>query len=237
VHVSVPAAPTAIDFPLVVKVNAGTAPGTTVTNSPNITSSVTDPNTANNTAAVNTLVASPTQADVSIVKTASPEPVNQGTNLAYTLTVNNGGPAVARNLVVTDVIPVQVTYTSVFTTVGSCTYAAATTTVTCNLGSLSVGSTAIITINVTAATFSSSSASTNTATVTSSTSDPNSANNASSFTSTIQTPTAVDLSAFSAFLQRDGSVRLVWRTHEESRNLGSTSIAKMPPAVIASIPV
>src|SRR5262249_5420098 len=177
------------------------------------------PNTANNTTTVTTLVASPTQADVSIVKTASPEPVNQGTNLAYTLTVKNGGPAVAQNVVVTDVIPAQVTYTSVFTTIGTCLYDAPTTTVTCNLGNLSVGSTAIITINATAATFSSSSLSTNTATVSSSTSDPNSADNTSSFDSSIQSPTAVDVSAFNAFAQEDGTVRLVWRTHEESRNL------------------
>jgi uncharacterized repeat protein (TIGR01451 family) len=210
----------AVNFPLVVKVNLGTTPGTTITNSPNIASSVTDPNSANNTATVTTVVASPTQADVSIVKTASPEPVDQGTNLAYTLTVKNAGPAVAQSVAVTDVIPAQVTYTSVFTTIGSCSYTSASTTVSCNLGNLSVGSAAIITINVTAATFSSSSQPSNTATVSSSTSDPNSANNTSSVTSTIQAPTAVDLSTFNAFTQDDGTVRLAWRTHEESRNLG-----------------
>ena len=209
-----------VNFPLVVKVSNGTTPGTTITNSPSIASSVSDPNSANNTVTVTTLVASPTQADVSIVKTASPEPVNQGTNLAYTLTVKNGGPAIAQNVVVTDVIPAQVSYASSFATVGSCVYASATTTVTCSLGSLSVGSTAIVTINATAATFSSSSLSTNTASVTTSTSDPNSSNNTSSFDSTIQAPTAVDLSAFSALVQEDGTVRLAWRTHEESRNLG-----------------
>ena len=209
-----------VNFPLVVKVNNGVAPGTTITNSPNITSSVGDPNTANNTATVSTIVASPSQADVSILKTASPEPVNQGTNLAYTLAVKNGGPALALSVVVTDVIPAQVTYTSSFSTAGSCSYASATTTVTCSLGSVSVGSTVIITINANAASFSSSTLSTNTATVSSSTSDPNSANNTSSFTSTIQAPTAVDLSAFNAFALGDGTVHLVWRTHEESRNLG-----------------
>jgi uncharacterized repeat protein (TIGR01451 family) len=209
-----------VNFPLVVKVNAATASGTTITNSPSIASSVSDPTLANNTATVTTAVASPTQADVSITKTASPEPVNQGTNLAYTLMITNGGPAIAQNVVVTDALPAQVTYSSSFTTMGSCSYDAPTTTVTCNLGDLSVGSTAVVTINVTAVTFSSSSYSTNTATVSSSTSDPNLANNTSSFTSTIQAPTAVDLSSFRTFQQPDGSVRLVWRTHEESRNLG-----------------
>ncbi len=209
-----------VNFPLVVKVNVATAPGTTITNSPSISSSVTDPNPANNTVTINTIVASPTQADVSISKTASPEPVDQGTNLAYTLTVTNAGPALAQNVVVDDPLPAQVTYTSSLTSMGSCTYTAATTTVDCALGDLSVGSTAVITINVTAVTFSSSSYSTNTATVSSSTSDPNLANNTASATSTIQAPTAVDLSSFQAFSQADGSVRLVWHTQEESRNLG-----------------
>jgi uncharacterized repeat protein (TIGR01451 family) len=209
-----------VNFPLVVKVNAGTASGTTITNSPNISSSVSDPNTANNTATVTTLVASPTQADVSINKTASPNPVNQGTNLTYTLTVYNAGPAVAQTVVVSDAIPAQVTYTSSSTTAGSCTYTASTTTVSCNLGNMSVGDTVVVTINVNAVTFSSSTLSTNTATVSASTSDPNLSNNTSSYTTTIQASTAVDISSFNAYSQPDGTVRLVWHTQEESRNLG-----------------
>lgn len=213
-----------VNFPLAVKVNIATAPGTTITNSPNITSTVSDPNTANNTATVTTIVASPTQADVSINKTASPNPVTQGTTLTYTLTVTNAGPAIAQNVVVTDAMPAQVTWPAggptSLSTVGICSWDAGTTTVSCNLGNLSVGSTAVITIDVTAAVFSSTSYSVNTATVSSSTSDPNLANNTSSFTSTIQASTAVDLSSFNAYSQPDGTVRLVWHTQEESRNLG-----------------
>jgi uncharacterized repeat protein (TIGR01451 family) len=209
-----------VKFPLAVKVNAGTTSGTNITNSPNISSTVGDPNTANNTATVTTLVASPSQADVSINKTASPNPVNQGTNLVYSLTVNNAGPALAQDVVANDTLPAQVTYTSSSATVGSCSYTASTTTVSCNLGSLSVGSTAVVTINVTAVTFSSSSYSTNTATVSSTTADPNPSNNTSSFVSTIQASTAVDVSSFNAYAQPDGTVRLIWHTQEESRNLG-----------------
>ncbi len=213
-----------VKFPLVVKVATGTTPGTTLTNTANIASTVSDPNMANNTATVTTIVASPTQADVSINKIASPDPVTQGTNLTYTLIVTNAGPAVAQNVVVNDQMPAQVTWPaggpSFATTMGSCSWIAATTTVSCNLGSLGVGSVAVITINVNAAVFSSSSYSINTATVTSSTLDPNLSNNTSSFTSTIQATTAVDVSAFNAYAQPDGTVRLVWHTREESRNLG-----------------
>lgn len=209
-----------VNFPLVVKVNAATVPSATITNSPNISSSVSDPNTANNTTTVTTPVASPTQAGVSILKTAAPEPVNVGTNLAYTLTIKNTGPAVAQNVVVNDPLPAQVTYTSSLTTAGTCSYSAATTTVNCSLGSLGVGSTAVVTINVTAATYSSFTLSTNTATVSSSTSDPNPGNNTSTSISTIQASTAVDVSSFNAYALPDGTVRLVWHTQEESRNLG-----------------
>ena len=209
-----------VNFPLVVTVAAATAPGTVISNSPTVSSTVGDPNPANNTATSTTIVAGPTQADVSIIKTAAPEPVNQGTNLAYTLQVTNGGPAVAQGVVVTDVLPSQVSYTSVFTTQGTCTYTAATTTVSCALGSLSVGSNAVVTINVTALTFSSASLTNNTATVSATTSDPNSSNNTSTATSTIQSPSAVDVSSLRAYPQADGSVVVEWRTHQESRNLG-----------------
>ena len=64
-----------VNFPLVVKVNAGTTSGS-ITNTPSVASTVGDPNSANNSTTVTTIVASPTQADVSIVKTAAPEPVN-----------------------------------------------------------------------------------------------------------------------------------------------------------------
>jgi uncharacterized repeat protein (TIGR01451 family) len=215
-------ASTTSTFTLVLKVTAGTAPGTVITNSATVSSATSDPTNTNNTATTTSTVASPTQADVSILKTASPEPVDQGTNLTYTLQVTNNGPAVATGVTVTDVLPSQVTYTSVSipSVQGSCTYTSATTTVSCSLNNMNVGSLVIITINVNAATFSSSTTSSNTATVTATTSDPNSTNNSSTAISTIQAATAVDLSSFRAFTRPGGGVLLEWKTREESRNLG-----------------
>ncbi len=227
-----------VSFPMVVKVNPATPSGTIITNSPSVASTVGDPNSANNTATTTTVVASPTQSDVSIVKTASPEPVNQGTNLAYSLMVKNGGPAVATGVTVTDTLPAQVSYSSASTSQGTCSYAAPT--VTCNLNSLSVGSSVLITIDVVANTFSSASLSSNTATASSTTSDPNLANNSSTAISTIQTPTAVDISSFHAFAEPDGTVMLEWHTQEESRNLGfqvyreqSSGRQRISPSLIA----
>jgi len=216
------AASTTSTFTLVLKVTAGTAPGTVITNSATVSSATSDPTSTNNTASTTTNVASPTQADVSILKTASPEPVDQGTNLTYTLQVTNNGPAVATGVTVTDVLPSQVTYTSVSipSAQGSCNYTSATTTVSCSLNNMNVGALVIITINVNAATFSSSTTSSNTATVSATTSDPNSTNNSSTAISTIQAATAVDFSSFRAFTRPGGGVLLEWKTREESRNLG-----------------
>ncbi len=232
-----------VSFPLVVKVNSGVAGGTTISATPSVSSTVGDPNSSNNSATATTIVASPTQSSVTATKTASPDPVNQGSTLTYTLTVINSGPAVAQNVTVTDPLPAEVTYipNSYSTTMGSCS---GTTTVTCTLGNLAVGSTAVITINVTATTFSAASLSTNTATITSSTaaltSNIPSYPFTASFVSTIQAPTAVDISSFQAFSQSDGSVILEWRTHEESRNLGfhiyredASGRTRLDPSLIA----
>jgi uncharacterized repeat protein (TIGR01451 family) len=205
-------------LPLVVKVNAGTASGTIITNTSSIAPTLNDVNPANNSSSASTVVGAPTQADVAIVKTAAPEPVDQGTNLTYTLQVSNNGPGVAQGVAVSDPLPTQVTFVSVSSTQGTCSQAGGT--VSCSIGTMSVGGLVIITINTTASTFSSSTTASNTATVTSTTSDPNPANNFSSTISTIQAPTAVQLSSFRAQNLAGGGVALEWSTREEVRNLG-----------------
>ena len=214
---------TPVNFPLVVKASLGDTPGTTITNTASINvpcSSASDPNCPNNSASTSVVVASPTQADVAIAKTANPDPVDQGTNLQYTLQVTNNGPAAALGVTVSDPLPAQVTYFSVSTTQGTCTYTISTTTVSCSLGTVSVGGLVLITINVNADTFSSSTLSTNTATVSATTSDPNLTNNTASVTSTIAAPTAVQLASFRAIPRQGGGVLLEWKTREEIRNLG-----------------
>jgi len=216
-NAAVPSGATA-NFPLVIKVVPGTAPGTLITNTPTVSATPTDPNSANNSASTTVVVASPSQSDVAIQKTASPEPVNQGTTLTYTLQVTNNGPAVATGVTVSDPLPAQVSFVSVSTTQGTCTQAAGT--VSCTLNSISVGGLVLITINVTANTFSSATLATNTATVASTTSDPNLTNNSSTAISTIASPTAVQLSSFRAMTRAGGGILLEWHTREEIRNLG-----------------
>ena len=118
-------------------------------------------------------------ADLSVTKTASPDPGTKGSNLSYTITVTNNGPGIADAVSVSDSLPSGTTFVSAAATQGNCTTPAAgasTGTLTCNLGSLAnrASATVRMVVNVTAlpgATIS------NTATVRASTSDPNSANN------------------------------------------------------------
>ena len=235
---------TPVNFPLVVKASLGDKPGTAITNTANIntpcSSGGNDPNCSNNSVATTVYVASPTQADVAITKTANPDPVDQGTNLQYTLQVTNNGPAAALGVTVNDPLPAQVTYLSASTTQGTCTYTVATTTVSCSLGAVSVGGLLLITINVNANTFSSSTLSTNTATVSATTGDPNLTNNSASVTSTIAAPTAVQLASFRAVPRQGGGVLLEWKTREEIRNLGfnifrveGSSRQRLNPSIIA----
>ena len=210
---------TTVSATIKVTVNQGVAPGTQLTNAVAVTTTAgNDPLASNNTATASSFVASPTQADVAIVKTASPDPVDQGTNLVYTLQITNNGPATAQNVVVNDPLPAEVTFTSVSTTQGSCSQTAGT--VSCSLGSVSVGGLVIVTINVNASVFSSSTNATNTATVSADTGDPDLLNNTSTVISSIQAPTAVQLVSFNAISQGSGGVLLEWKTREEVRNLG-----------------
>lgn len=91
-------------------------------------------------------VVSPSSADLSLTKTASPNPGQAGVNLSYRITATNNGPAVATNVTVTDTLPAGITFVSATTTQGNCS---GTATVTCSLGTLPVGGAAIVTIVVT----------------------------------------------------------------------------------------
>src|SRR5207245_490076 len=54
-------------------------------------------------------VAPPPSADVSITKTASPDPVSVGNTLTYTLTASNAGPSSATGVLVPDTLPAGAT--------------------------------------------------------------------------------------------------------------------------------
>ncbi|HEX3083747.1 MAG TPA: PQQ-dependent sugar dehydrogenase, partial [Pyrinomonadaceae bacterium] len=91
------------------------------------------------------VVAGPASANLSLTKTASPNPAITLANLTYRLIVTNNGPSPATNVVATDNLPIGVNFVSATPTQGSCS---GTITVTCNLGSLPRNAFAIISIVV-----------------------------------------------------------------------------------------
>ena len=226
-------------FTLVLQVPATTATGTNITdtvtaNAPNIV-----PGLTNNSASATVVVANANSADMAIVKTATPNPVTEGTPLLYSLAVTNNGPATATNVTVTDTLPSTVTYLSSTTTQGTCSEAGGT--VTCLLGTMLNAGTAtisILTIPGQAGVIS------NTASVTADQTDPNLTNNTSTISVIVLQPTKVTLVSFAAHYATDknGSRRavLTWKTGGESHNLGfnvyrdvNGTKVRMNPSVIA----
>jgi len=106
-----------------------------LTNTATITSDT--PGTPDTATALTTVQA---QADLSLSKTGSPNPVTLGQDITYTLTFANAGPSNANGVVVTDTLPAGFTVVSTSTTVPGTIFSSSTlngvTTVTANLGVL-----------------------------------------------------------------------------------------------------
>ncbi|HJO83839.1 MAG: trypsin-like serine protease [SAR202 cluster bacterium] len=124
--------------------------------------------------------------DVSVTKTASPNPVAPGGNLTYTIVVTNGS-ASSTSVVLTDVMPQGVTATSASSTLGACNTG---TTTVCNLGALSANASSTVTIETTI-TSSTTGVISNQVTVAASSTDPASSNNTATATTTVQSTEAV----------------------------------------------
>lgn len=84
-------------------------------------------------------------ADLAITKTASAATVAAGSNVTYTLAAKNNGPDAATGVVVNDALPAGASLVSASSTAGTCS---GTSTVTCNVGTLSSGAAATVTVVV-----------------------------------------------------------------------------------------
>ncbi|MDW3647600.1 MAG: hypothetical protein R8P61_11080 [Bacteroidia bacterium] len=93
--------------------------------------------------------------DISVTKSDSQDPVVQGDQLTYTLVVNNAGPSVANDVVLTDILDANTTFVSATITdtegyivneAADCTISGST--FTCDLQFLNPGETITITITV-----------------------------------------------------------------------------------------
>ena len=141
----------------------------TLTNTVSVASATTDPSPGANDTNVVELTTVETEADLSIVKSDSMDPVS-GSSYSYTLEVTNAGPSDARNVVATDVLPADLSFDSSAT----CTEAAGT--VTCDFGTVAAGTSEAQSFTVTVVDPPPATV-LNTATVTSDDPDPNLADN------------------------------------------------------------
>ena len=157
---------------IVVDVPADVA-AATYTNTAYVGSPASEINTANNQSEASTGVS--TQANLSILKSASPNPAIPGQDLLYVLTVLNAGPSDAQGVVVTDTLPADFTGPTLYSSQGGCT------ALPCSLGALAAGESATVSIQGTVAADASASL-TNLAGVSSSTTDPITSNNSTSLT-------------------------------------------------------
>ena len=90
--------------------------------------------------------ASGSDADLSVTKTDSPDPVRRGRKLTYTITVANLGPSNASNVAMEDTLPRGVRFLSAVTTHGTCSRVARS--ITCVLGSIADTESATVTVTV-----------------------------------------------------------------------------------------
>ncbi len=153
-----------------INVTVDSATSGTITNQASASSDTSDPNGGNDSTSEDTTVNQP-EADLSITKTDSVDPVAAGSAFSYTVMVSNAGPQTATGVVVTDTLPAGVTFVS---TTGCAEDPAGVPT--CTLGDVDSGSSDSYTINVTADAQTAGTV-TNMASVSSGVSDPSSANN------------------------------------------------------------
>ena len=166
-----------------------TATGTLV-NTAAVTGDQVDNVPANNTATVTTpVITLPTQANLSITKTATPTTGTVNQNLTYTITATNAsGAASAAGVTVTDTLPAGVTFVSATDTTTNTTLTDNNGTITDTIGNMAAGSTDTITVVVTPDQSVAGSSVTNSATVTTTTSN-SSTNTTASVTTQIQSTT------------------------------------------------
>ncbi|GAA1056851.1 hypothetical protein GCM10017608_11330 [Agromyces luteolus] len=132
-------------------------------------------------------------ADLSITKTDSPDPVLAGDDLTYTITVANGGPSTATDVVVTDELPDGTTFVEGVDGNGTtvCTLVQAGTVV-CDLGTMAPGETRTVYLTVTVdPSLDPDAVLENTATVESATPDPDGSDNTANQSTNVDT--AADL--------------------------------------------
>ena len=113
-----------------------------------LTSTATNTNTPG-PSSTPTITLTPSNSLLTILKTDSPDPVNVGENLVYTITITNNNPSNTGPVVFADNLPAGVTFSSATGTQGfACFFTSQNNSVGCTVNNLASGATATITISV-----------------------------------------------------------------------------------------
>lgn len=183
---TLPANGTPVVLTVVVATNAATA--ASITDLASVSATESDANPGNNSGSATTAVTP--VVDMGVVVQASPNPVQVGQNLTYTVTATNHGPSTATNVKIIDALPANVTFVSAIDSVGG-TPTSAAGTVTDTIPSLIANG--VVTLTIVVATNGATAASiSDSASVSATEPDPNTTNDTASVT-TATTP-VTDLS-------------------------------------------
>jgi len=179
---------------LTATVNAGTG-GSTLTNTASVSGlDQTDPNAANNSAAVNLTVAIPVvSADLAVTKSVDNATPNEGDTILYTVTVTNTGSSAATGVSLSDVLPAGLSYVSDDAASTGTSYASGTGVWA--VGGLSTAAAATLHITATVDAGTGGSTLTNTASVSGLVqTDPNASNDSAAVNITVATPAIISRS-------------------------------------------
>jgi uncharacterized repeat protein (TIGR01451 family) len=142
------AAGSSATFTFTMNVPPGTASGSNFTNIASVSNDIPDPDDENNQSVAVTSTPPPPQADLGVQK-SGPNSAIPDTDIQYTITLTNAGPAAATNITLTDNLPIPfVSLTQDSGPAFSCTTPAASTpgTITCTAASMPAGNTATFTL-------------------------------------------------------------------------------------------
>jgi uncharacterized repeat protein (TIGR01451 family) len=173
-------------FTLNVAVASSTPAGTVVSNTATASSETPDPNPGHESGTATTTVGA--SADLSVTKVDTPDPVQAGNNLTYTITVTNAGPSAAASVILNDTLPAGTTFVSLASPGGwSCTKPPVGSggTVSCSNPSQAVGSAVFTLIVAVDLLTPNGTILVNTASASSTTPDPNPGNESGSASTTV----------------------------------------------------
>jgi uncharacterized repeat protein (TIGR01451 family) len=127
-----------------------TATGTNTSTVPSATSTNTAVVGTSTSTSSPTTTLTPSNSLLTILKTDTPDPVNVGENLVYTITITNNNPGNTGPVVFQDNLPAGLTFSSAVGTQGfACFFTAQNSSVGCTATNLGTGQTATITISTT----------------------------------------------------------------------------------------